>query len=139
MDAAYLAGIIDGEGSIDIYASSEQMLARVSVGNTYLPLLEEIQKHYGGMLCRNKSNKSNRVKPFYQLEWRGNKRIRPLLEAVLPYLIVKRAQAEFVLQNWVPSFQGSGYRLTQEQKEKRQDMKITLQQMKQYKFYEGVQ
>lgn len=99
-DKAYLAGIIDGEGSIVLKRSRIRSKTsdavwtyyrlELRVGNTSIELLEWI-KQFGGNYYYEKTKDGQ--KPRYQwcITTRGAAEI---LEEVLPYLIIKREKAE---------------------------------------------
>lgn len=85
-EAAYFAGILDGEGSIAIYPR----WVRVAIGNTDENLIEWLRGFCGGV-------SANPSHPNRKQCWRwqiGNRvDCRWLLVQVLPYLIIKRARA----------------------------------------------
>jgi hypothetical protein len=98
----YLAGFIDGEGSVMITRSRSaktgyvQYRARVAVGNTDREVLEQIRGEYGGTL--HPSTKGNpRWKPGYQLVWTDGV-IADLLALVGPHLRLKEKQAALELE-----------------------------------------
>ncbi len=95
----YLAGIIDGEGTINIgrfrprEAGNYSYIPKVSFVNTYLELILTMQQEFGGLLY---TGRPRLKREFYQLYWSGNKG-KELLKLVLNKLIVKRKQAELYL------------------------------------------
>ena len=98
MSPEYLAGIIDGEGHIR-YAESNYTYhyVRVSVVNTYRPLLDAIQREFGGSVKVH--TKSGHPKGWSE-SWTWNTagiNAERILRLVLPYLIVKRSTAIDVL------------------------------------------
>jgi hypothetical protein len=95
-EKAYIAGIIDGEGSIQIYQSSTgHFLCRVCIYNTSKPLFAWLE--------------SKLLRAFYSTEdtheehkdwsWMmfSGKRAKELIETVRPYMIVKALQADVLL------------------------------------------
>ena len=96
LDIRYIAGIIDGEGSIDFYRSGRSWAVRLRVGNTYVELLRRLRLQFGGWISRPRVF-SRRWKPYASWDIAGPRAER-LLADVLPYLIVKRAQAITALQ-----------------------------------------
>src|ERR1700747_2590374 len=105
-DRAYLAGIIDGEGSIMMIHHKprpngngtkwEYWVLRVSVANTDIRLIIWLLEKFGGGFSTGKNKRPNQ-KDHYQ--WRlDSKRAEPILRAALPYLILKREQAELALK-----------------------------------------
>lgn len=93
----YIAGFIDGEGYLGLYAYSVNKssyvsavkVAQVAVG---LPVLQALQSQYGGHIGFRKSKKDNH-QDSYAWELKSKKGINKLLDDTLPYLIVKREQA----------------------------------------------
>ena len=101
-DLAYIAGLVDGEGSIytSYQPSRVQELPRYNVGIAIQMADKEplafLQSLFGGRIILRKKMSENR-KPLYY--WRlTNFQAQPLLEAIKPYLLVKRAQAEIALR-----------------------------------------
>lgn len=98
-EIAWAAGFFDGEGSIGIYATGKtgyqyRLSVQVSQkGNT--DSLEKFKELFGGQIsCQDKS----------QNYWRWmvySRQAGNMLEIILPYLVVKKKQAEVAL-----SFQG---------------------------------
>lgn len=97
---AYLAALIDGEGCIGIVRSFKEGQVRyctsLTIGNTS-PVVADIQREYGlGNVVWHKQ-KHQGWKP--KLEWRiGAYAIRAVLPLVLPYMRIKRNQAELALR-----------------------------------------
>ena len=97
----YIAGIIDGEGSIvanyHSYGSSARSPAAklavfVSISNTDKRMLLFIQKHFD---CRifNKHRDAKMTKPAWTIQLGGHQAIHRFLVPLLPFLVTKRGQA----------------------------------------------
>ena len=92
----YLAGFIDGEGSLMINrvkardSPRVQYRARIAIGNTNRAVLEDIQASYGGILVKEYRAEAG-WKHLHQLVWTGGM-LEQLLDAVGPYLRIKREQ-----------------------------------------------
>jgi hypothetical protein len=84
----YMAGFMDGEGCIRWDRGP-----RVEVTNTHRGILEEMQKWFGGSIY---ASSPNAARKCYRLVVGSDTAIE-LLSAVLPYLCVKRLQAQTVL------------------------------------------
>jgi len=100
---AYVAGIIDGEGNIGLYKHHKpqtkhgySFIVCVRVVNTQLWLIELLRLQFGGYLQKIKPVSSAR-KQLWRWELRAYKAIT-FLELVLPYLQLKRQQAELAIQ-----------------------------------------
>lgn len=111
-DVAYLAGLMDGEGSIVIFrylASPHQRNGKrypryracVSVYNTDRRPLDWIAETFGGKVYGRRNTIRNQKE---ELTWQASYRqALPILEAVLPYLKIKAEQARLYL-----GFYGNG-------------------------------
>lgn len=101
--AAYLAGFIDGEGTLTITRHTrkdrpgyKRFNIRLAVYNTNLSLLKYIQSHFGGTLMIAKRS-GGIWKDQGQLAW-AEEQIVEILELVRPFLFAKRKQAEILLE-----------------------------------------
>jgi len=101
-DAPYLAGFIDGEGTITANfrmtqsSRKEAVHYRLMLSNSNLEVLEWIQARWGGRLEHMGKPRSPKHRLIYYLYWGGPDCI-PVIQAVYPYLIIKRRQAQLVL------------------------------------------
>lgn len=103
--AAYLAGLIDGEGHITIIKSKRSggqhkgnhyVWARMSIGITH-PIITEIQADYAfGNICRIKT-RNPKHKDLISWYISANE-MRAVLPQLLPYLRVRKQQAELMLK-----------------------------------------
>ena len=122
IDYAYIAGLLDGEGTVSI---TSQLDLRVCIRNTNRAVLDWIKSVIGeGNIYGDK----RREKVCYSLELSSNKAAH-FLKSVYPYLRIKKLQAKVALEfqekaNRVPS---STYYLIGSEKERRQ---IIYRQMK---------
>lgn len=90
---AYLAGIVDGEGSFGVYSAG----TRLSITNTHKPLLEWVKDFTGtGRIWEVKRNQLTK-RPCYQWDCAA-RAIRVILPNIIPYMIVKRRKAELFLE-----------------------------------------
>ena len=100
-DWAYLAGLIDGEGSLylshrhDGYANSYHCV--VFMVNTDIKMIDWIVDTFGG--CRRQDMKDRRAnrKPYYRLVWADKQVLAWILKGILPYLTTKYDVAEAML------------------------------------------
>lgn len=98
LDFSYLAGFFDGEGTASIITfvvnGHRQYAARIYVTNTDLPMLEMYKELFGGSIrLHAKPNKQ-----CYRWELRKNVDREKFLLYCLPYLIIKRDEANLTLQ-----------------------------------------
>ena len=112
----YLAGFVDGEGSITLYKRKDirtkkgfTINAKFSIGNTNQDFMKELNS-CGGQPFIRKYNGEN-CKPLYELNIQDLKGIRVFLKAIQPYLIIKKKQAELMIEFIESrlSHKGSGY------------------------------
>lgn len=97
LDYAWAAGFFDGEGSITIHQPSAERSHRfaIMIGNTRIEPLLKMSKLFGGRVT------SYRVELGKQPAWkwsRAGKSAIPALQAMLPYLVNKRVEAELALE-----------------------------------------
>lgn len=110
---AYLAGIVDGEGSICIYRVNPAKYNRyqnpnfrccLHISNTKKELFDWIEEHFGNLNQKHKKQmrvifKKNSKHERYIYEWIINAhRMVDLCTQLIPYLVLKKRQAELVLQ-----------------------------------------
>ena len=99
----YLAGFIDGEGSIIIRKhQNKNKLSHsliLSIGNTNLDILLLIQKYYGGRICKQKKYSENHTQSF-MIRWHGTD-AQNILNQIKDYLLIKKGQAEIALAFYV--------------------------------------
>ena len=96
-ELAYLAGIIDGEGCFCLHRRRGTLIGstQLQIGNTDLRLLQWVSQHFGGSVKLEKRQNLHH-KPVWR--WTSTaEALETLTRAVLPFLIVKREQAELLL------------------------------------------
>ncbi len=101
---AYLAGLVDGEGTISVKSESKMRpyVCYLSVCNTNIEVIRLFADIFGGK-CRkrnwsnNQKNISHNWKPCY--EWQLSKRQAVnAIKLLLPYLRIKKRQAVLVIR-----------------------------------------
>lgn len=128
---AYLAGLIDGEGSFVIQKTSVEKIAKSSRSKTpkYLPYfcigmvnnepIHLIQQVIGAGKVYEERVPNRRS--IWRIRFAGRLKLIPFVQELLPYLIVKKPQAELMinfLKNWeMPGRQERGYRAKVSDKE----------------------
>lgn len=104
--AAYLAGIIDGEGSISLQFSKPRKKGYtggfspcVRVSNTDRKMIDFLERMWPRTAVAKLSLRANeKHKPIWDLMVRSIEGCRIVLERVLPYLITKREHAKLLLR-----------------------------------------
>lgn len=100
----YLAGFVDGEGSIMIVKSGRpradgvqvSFSATLMIANTHRQALEAIQGIYGGRIDSNGKPHNPKWKQGWSLIWKGPA-AASLISALRPHLLIKREQADVAL------------------------------------------
>jgi len=100
----YLAGIIDGEGSIMFVRTGNAKMngmwaswtIKMIVANTNMKLLTALQESFGGKIWLVNRRDDGNWKDGYRLQWFGQD-AADLLEKIAPYLIIKGEQASYAL------------------------------------------
>jgi hypothetical protein len=99
-DLAYLAGLIDGEGMVTIAKvrpaphvvnGNPRYFAKVEIQMSDREPIEHVARLYDRHIMVKKPS-ANMRKPAYRISWQA-KIAADLLEQILPYLVLKRAQA----------------------------------------------
>lgn len=110
---AYLAGIVDGEGSLCIYRvnpakynryQTPNFRAVLNISNTKKELFDWIEKNFSNLNHKHKKHKrsifkKNSTHERYIYEWviQGN-RLVDICTQILPYLVLKKRQAELIIE-----------------------------------------
>lgn len=102
--SAYVAGIIDGEGSITLTRMQKNEFRRpcIVISSTDYELLLYIQTLTGGLVTNKKNYDPERHKDSYTLTIKKKKDVFLTLENVSPFLRVKqkRRRAEWILNHY---------------------------------------
>lgn len=134
-DKAYLAGFVDGEGSIGYYfhAGKNRYEATLSITNTDPRIMDwiKVRIDYGNFVNYTKQDASGRRKHVAHV-WRINNkpRVKDFLEAITPYLVIKREQAELLLNLWATEGHQSKVRNTPAVVENRLAVSMELKRLK---------
>ena len=102
-DAAYIAGLVDGEGTIALTRrhKNENRQLEISVSNTEMELLEYLLETIGTGRITQKKTYSDKHRPSatYLI---SNRQALSLLEQISPYLrTYKQHRADLVLQDYL--------------------------------------
>ncbi len=114
-DLAYVAGILDGEGCICFNRCTSHICAgspnpsfqmRVRIATTSETLRQWLLGKFPGRLYQRKMVPVNKQgvrsrRVCYELIVSGNNMARVFLEALLPYLVIKKEQAELMLRGYL--------------------------------------
>jgi len=97
---AYLAGIVDGEGTVTLmkHHKNETHIPFVGIANNNLKLLQWIKSIVGGNICAKKKRLPHHNNS-YVLNIRQDRALR-FINEIKKYLIVKRPQAELITKKY---------------------------------------
>ena len=105
---AYFAGLVDGEGWISLCKQSDKkhLVPFLAITNTSEELMEWLEenfaKHHYKIHVKRKTTvpSGKKITQKYELVWLTNRTtdVYILLKAILPFLVIKRKQAEKVLE-----------------------------------------
>lgn len=102
-EKAYLAGLIDGEGTVSIVRlhsrgqGFEHYVASVEISNTDMRMIDWVAKRLGGSIVANRRKVVAGHKVVYRIGLR-NRLAEAVLREVMPFLVVKGRQAELVME-----------------------------------------
>ncbi len=96
VEAAYIAGIWDGEGSVMLYMRRDAVALKITVANTFLPLIEWLKEktEIGAGLTKDRTPDKHKVSHWFQA---NSEAAESLLRQIQPYLIVKAQQTALAL------------------------------------------
>jgi hypothetical protein len=106
-ELAYIAGIIDGEGHVNIISQfsknklgfkKEYFTLRISIGNTNKAIIEWLQKRLGGYISANVAKQG--CKQCFHLQLNA-KRVRWLAPLILPYLVGKTEEVKLLISSFI--------------------------------------
>ena len=100
VEAAWLAGVIDGEGSIGLYDGREGRRVQIQLGNTSEAFVQRFRELIGcgsTVFRRTFAESHHGREPMFHYALKGSARCYKVLKQVLPFLIIKRAKATEIL------------------------------------------
>lgn len=122
---AYLAGILDGEGSIYIQSrnrnNSINYFPRFQIVNTNKELLDWVKEIFGGIVYE-KPRKHLNPNWRMQYEWFSTReQIDQILPLIIPFLIIKKKHAEVMLEFRKTFLNKKSFKISKEINEFRKD------------------
>lgn len=120
-EAAYAAGILDGEGSISLVRvhKTRSPSPQVSVSSTDRELLNWLQERFGGTIVRKRTYKPHHS-PSY--DWKvTDRKALSVLACLRPFLVIRRKieRCDLLLADYLACTPRNG-RYTVEQRERKQ-------------------
>lgn len=121
-ERAYLAGIIDGEGTVTLSRGhiNEMPSPKVSVANNSVPLLNWIKIKTGTGVIIRRSKRAPQHGSQYVLDVCDNAALK-LLDEIKEFLIVKKKHAEILVSRYKSVTPRNG-RYTEEQRAKKMEL-----------------
>lgn len=115
-ELAYFAGILDGEGHVS--ADRKRLTSALVLCMADLPILYWVSERFPGSLSNGWVNDKNRSARPRKMLWIASMTdLIWLLPKVIPYLVLKRREAEFCLALAQHRFNRTSHRLTEEWKQ----------------------
>ena len=96
-ELAYLAGILDGEGTFTVYKTTAAYSALIAVASTSRELIDWLVVRFGGSISETPAPAGNRS-ASWQWQLREKAYIVALLPTVIPFLLIKRLHAQLFLK-----------------------------------------
>lgn len=94
-DLAYIAGVFDGEGCVNLGKCGNTYKARITIGNTNEWLIQRFKFQFGGNIRMNKGRDNRKDFWIWSLNCQQSARF---LKLILPYLTIKRPQAQLLIE-----------------------------------------
>jgi hypothetical protein len=142
LDPAYIAGFFDGEGTVSLIYTKRRTWIKhpdrfvfgfkfiVGVASTNLSILEKFQEQFLGDICKNAVPRKATHKQVFAWKICSADRQRHFLEAISPFVFVRKRQVELGLEYLGTSVQ-AGHRLSKESWDKRIEIFRELKQLNQ--------
>ena len=115
LTAAYVAGLIDGEGSLEIQKSERKYQTRIRVCMVNEDLIRWFQNSFGGYFSK-REFENYCWNTAYVWDIHSNRLVKPFIEKIYPYLRVKKKQAE-VIKKFLKTFNSSSFQIVKNKKE----------------------
>ena len=96
IEMAYMAGILDGDGSFSVLKSHNSYHPCIQLSNAFKGMSEYLFSKFEGSLRIKKPQKPHH-KPLYVWSVRGLGSSKNVLHKVIPFLVLKKERAEFML------------------------------------------
>lgn len=103
IDVAWAAGFLDGEGCFHIGKAKSRNGKTLIVGRVkanqanHIDPIEKLHSLFGGQIWT-RGNKTSTGKTVYEWQIQAAKDLKAAIPRLLPYLVVKKFQAELVLE-----------------------------------------
>jgi len=93
----YIACAIDSEGTVSIARSGKYLAARITISNTCYEFLQRCKEYVGGRVSIQKHQRK-KWKTCWKIIWANREDVKKILGQIKDLLIVKKRQANLVLE-----------------------------------------
>jgi len=107
LTAAYIAGLIDGEGSLEIQKKDRKYQTRIRVCMTDETLIRWLHESFDGYFSKRVFKDNCRT--AYVWDIHNNKLVKPFIEKIYPYLRLKKKHAE-VIKRFLKTFNNNSFK-----------------------------
>jgi hypothetical protein len=128
-DLAYTAGMVDGEGHIGLAPNKSSFVPILIVTNTDQRIIDWLFERFSGAIHHHdRNNALHKARHNWRLQ---GKHATRLLELLLPYLVLKRKQAEIAISFYAPgvSFHDGPRRIPGSELERRTSLHRDLKEL----------
>jgi len=117
--AAYMAGMVDADGSVSMQKDGNYRRPIVTVYNNDYSIMEKLQMAFGGKISTRRFD-NPRWADSYEIRFNTNESLY-ILEAILPYMQhnKKKARAQLLVENYVKFTPRNGKYTKQQLEQKR--------------------
>lgn len=113
LTAAYVAGLIDGEGSVEIQkrkraqcVNNVYFCPRIRICMTDKNIIEWLKDSFGGFISYRKEH--DNCRESFSWAMTSVKSVKPFIEKVYPYLKVKKQQA-LLIKDFIKTYNSNSY------------------------------
>lgn len=144
---AYLGGVLDGDGSFSLIKKQEKnksplFYPLIQVDSTWKPFIDFIVGQVGGKLGNRAeyiAKDGSKRKQVFKWSLNKSNACFPFLERIVPYLVIKKERAEFLLSYLKdnPALKTGGIRLSDDVLEKRDKAYLAMRSLNQKRYPHG--
>lgn len=142
---SYMAGLIDGDGSFTIGKlknASKSLLyfSLIQFGFQKKNIIEMFLEKFGGSFIEIDPKKDKRYKqPFFLWRLRSNQNVKPFLEKLIDFLVLKKERAQFLLDFCKDFFFKKGFVLEKDVLVEREKSYLKMGQMNDCRIFTGIE
>lgn len=116
-ELAWLAGIVDGEGSVLLYKNGGHYVSKVAVTNSDRAILVKVESLLDKLSILWTENWAGEVnKPCFHITLTRQEEQKALLGHIIPYLVGEKKQKALVVVDWIKNHKRSDGKASNRQK-----------------------